>query len=157
MGLFACIHPSTITHTRNTHTTNQNTTHREHPETEALLDALTDSLGQAESGPVRALCASVLAEFLDYAIRQVNPKKHTHESKVVRNTYHPSTTITQHTRTQLTRSPVMAEALLTRLERLARHPNRYRRLGGAMALLQATKKMRDEVSACVRACVLCFG
>ena len=102
----------------------------EHPETEALLDALTDSLGKAESGPVRALCASVLAEFLDYAIRQ-------------------------HTRTQVARSPVMAEALLTRLERLVRHPNRYRRLGGAMALLQSTKKMRDEVRVCVVCCILC--
>lgn len=77
------LHPSIHNHTNtttHTHTTNQNTTHREHPETEALLDALTDSLAQAESGPVRALCASVLAEFLDYAIRQVN-KTHTHMNR----------------------------------------------------------------------------
>lgn len=97
--------------------------HSEHPETEALLDALTEGLGKAESGPVRALCASFLARFLEFAVRQTS-------------------------RTQMGRSPVVAEALLTRLERLARHPNRYRRLGGAMALLQALTFLRREVRRC---------
>jgi hypothetical protein len=115
----------THTHTSHTHTPTTppyiHTQHLStHPETEALLDALTDGLGKAESGPVRALCAHGLAEFLEYAIRQT-------------------------TRTRMERSPVMAEALLTRLERLARHPNRYRRLGGAMALLKSLRFLRDEV------------
>jgi len=98
------------------------TTNSNHPETEALLDALTEGLGKAESGPVRALCAKTLADFLKFAVKQ-------------------STVL------GMERSPVMAEALLTRLERLALHPNRYRRLGGAMALLQTLKFLRDEVGA----------
>ena len=46
----------------------------------------------------------------------------------------------------MARSPVTVDALITRLERLARHPNRYQRLGGAMALQRAVRYLRDETA-----------
>ena len=104
----------------------------EHPETLALLDALTAGAaggggggggkeGRRESGPVRRLCASTLAEFVQYAIKQSSKK-------------------------EMASSPVAVEALLSRLERLARHPNRCYRVGGALALGQSVRYLREETA-----------
>jgi DNA-dependent protein kinase catalytic subunit len=76
------------------------------PETAALLDCLTDGLSSTESGPVRAFCAKCFGEFLSFAIRQASKK-------------------------QMAESPFGVQQLLTRLERLARHPNRSGMIGGS--------------------------
>ena len=70
----------------------------EHPVAAAILDSLSEGLSSSESGPIRAFCAGAVAEFMNYAIKS-------------------------QTKTQATGAMTL-EGLLTRLERLVRHPNR---------------------------------
>ena len=106
----------------------------EHPEIPALLDSLTtglagggkrgnyeeDRVGKSGNGPVRRLCARGMAEFVRYAIKQSNKK--------------------------MTTSPVGVASLMARLERMARHPRRSFRIGGALALRLSVRYLREETT-----------
>lgn len=94
---------------------------REHPETTALLDALSDGLSSAESGPIREFCASCFGEFVLYAVKQA-------------------------TKVEMASSPVGIVALLRRLTALAKHPDRFRRLGAGLALQHVIRHIRNESS-----------
>jgi len=94
---------------------------RDAPETGTLLEGLSNGLGSTDSGPIRNFCAAGLGEFMKYAVKQRSKK-------------------------EMAKDPLSVEGLLTRLFSLARHPNRYKRLGAAMGLQYAIRHIREETA-----------
>ena len=91
-------------------------------EQQALLKALSD--GIAEEGgrsAVRELCASGMAEFVKYAIKQAGGKRHTAQSPAVNN-------------------------LLLRLAHMLVHPDRHKRMGAVQAWGGVYQLLREETA-----------
>jgi DNA-PKcs, N-terminal/Phosphatidylinositol 3- and 4-kinase/DNA-PKcs, CC5/DNA-dependent protein kinase catalytic subunit, CC1/2/DNA-dependent protein kinase catalytic subunit, CC3/FAT domain/FATC domain len=133
-----------------------NNSQREHDETMAMLDAITDAVGNPTSGGLREFAAKCMAEFLSWSLKHVHSQQaaaavaaaaSSSRRRGRRSSRQASTSASSSTSSASVvgkHDPVNVKSLLHRLYSLAHHTNQYQRIGACLTFSRTYAIMRES-------------